>query len=103
MDKAEINIIINQYVEQICKNFSPCQIILFGSYAKGNATSDSDIDIAVIVDEIKGDYLNNTSLLYKLRRNVDDRIEPVLLESGSDPSGFLEEVRRTGQVIFNAA
>ena len=72
-------------------------------HQKGSATSESDIDIAVIVDEIQGDYLSNTFLLYKLRRNVDDRIEPVLLESGSDPSGFLEEVRRTGQVIYTAA
>jgi len=103
MDKTEIDIIINQYIEQICKNFSPRQIILFGSYAKGNANSESDIDIAIIVDEIKGDYLNNASMLYKLRRNVDDRIEPILLESRSDPSEFLEEVRRTGQVIFTAA
>lgn len=103
MDKTEINQIIYQYVDKICMNFSPRQIILFGSYAKGNATSESDIDIAVIVDEIKGDYLNNAILLYKLRRNVDDRIEPVLLEYGSDPSGFLEEIRRTGQVIYTAA
>ncbi len=103
MDKTEVNHILNQYIEQICLNFSPCQIILFGSYAKGSATSESDIDIAVIVDEIKGDYLRNTSLLYKLRRNIDDRIEPVLFECGSDPSGFLEEIRRTGQVIFTVA
>jgi uncharacterized protein len=103
MNKTEINQIIYQYIDKLCMNFSPRQIILFGSYAKGNATSESDIDIAVIVDEIKGDYLNNAILLYKLRRNVDDRIEPVLLEYGSDPSGFLEEIRRTGQVIYTAA
>ena len=103
MDKTEINSIIDRYIEQVCKNYSPSQIILFGSYARGNADLDSDIDIAIIVDEIKGDYLENASLLYKLRRTVDDRIEPVLLESGPDPSGFLEEIRRTGRVVFSAA
>lgn len=72
------------------QEFSPRQINLFGSYAKGTANSESDIDIANIIDEIKGDYLDNTSLLYKLRRNVDDRIEPVLLASGSDPCRFLK-------------
>jgi len=72
------------------QEFSLHQTNLFGSYAKGTANSESDIDIANIVDEIKGDYLDNTSLLYKLRRNVDDRIEPILLESGSDPSRFLK-------------
>lgn len=103
MDKAELNLVLDKYIEIICLNFSPRQIILFGSYAKGTANSDSDIDIAIIVDEIKEDYLNTASLLYKLRRDIDDRIEPVLLESGSDPSGFLQEVRRTGQVVFDAA
>lgn len=40
--------------------------------------SEDEPCLTVIVNEIKDDYLNNKSLLYKLRRNVDDRIEPVL-------------------------
>ncbi len=103
MDQDEIIGIVNQYVKEIILNFSPIQIILFGSYAKGNANTESDIDIAIIVDKIDGDYLNNAFLLYKLRRNVDDRIEPILLESGYDPSGFLDEVKRTGKIVYNAA
>jgi hypothetical protein len=34
--------------------------------------------------------------LLTLRREVDTRIEPVLIEIGKDPAGFLEEIRRTG-------
>ena len=31
--------------------FQPRKIIIFGSYAKGTATANSDIDIAVVVDD----------------------------------------------------
>ena len=64
-------------------------IVLYGSYAKGTAGSDSDIDIAVIVDKVEGDYLDQQAKLYRLRRSVDLRIEPVLIEYGQDKSGFL--------------
>ena len=101
MDQSEITPIIERYIERILERFSPLQIILFGSYAKGCANLDSDIDIAVVVNEITGDYLDKIQLLYKLRRDVDDRIEPVLLESSHDPSGFLREIRRTGRTIFS--
>ena len=51
--------------------------LLNGPYAKGTATSDSDIDIAVIVDKLDSDYLDEQAKLFKLRRSVDFRIEPV--------------------------
>jgi hypothetical protein len=63
-------------------------IVLYGSYAKGTARPDSDIDIAVIVDKVEGDYLDQQAKLYRLRRSVDLRIEPVLIEYGQDKSGF---------------
>jgi len=76
------------------------QIILYGSYAKGAAKLDSDIGIAVIVDKLQGDYLDEQAKLYKLRRLVDFRIEPVLIEYGHDRSGFLKEIMDTGQVLY---
>jgi len=103
MDQIEIDSVIKQYIDRILERFSPIQIILYGSYAKGGARIDSDIDIAVVVKEITGDYLDGIHLLYKLRRDLDARIEPVLLESEHDSSGLLREVRRTGKVVFPAA
>jgi len=103
MDQSKITPIVERYIERILQRFSPVQIILYGSYAKGCATHNSDIDIAVVVSEIKGDYLDEIQLLYKLRRGLDDRIEPVLLKSSNDPSGFLRDVRHTGIVVFSAA
>ena len=77
--------------------------LLNGPYAKGTATSDSDIDIAVIVDKLDSDYLDEHAKLLKLRRSVDSRIEPVLIEYGKDKSGFPREVMDTGYILYPPA
>jgi hypothetical protein len=35
-------------------------------------------------------------LLWKLRRQIDDRIEPVLIERDNDNGGFLSEIQKYG-------
>jgi len=42
--------VLDQIVEQIVKVLDPEKIILFGSYARGEAGPDSDVDIAVIAE-----------------------------------------------------
>lgn len=41
---------IDEIVNKIVKNYHPEKIILFGSYAKGNITDDSDLDFILIKD-----------------------------------------------------
>jgi predicted nucleotidyltransferase len=41
---------INEIVVRIANKFNPDKIILFGSYASGNATNSSDLDLLVIKD-----------------------------------------------------
>ena len=41
---------INEIVNRIAIKFNPEKIILFGSYAVGNPTNDSDIDLLIIKD-----------------------------------------------------
>lgn len=43
---------INEVIDRIVKNINPEKIILFGSYASGNPSEDSDLDI-LIVKEMK--------------------------------------------------
>jgi len=38
-------------------------------------------------------------LLWKIRREIDDRIEPVLIENDHDESGFLSEIIKNGITI----
>ncbi len=102
MDKKEIDRKLKKYISLVKKEYSPKKIVLYGSYARGNYTEYSDIDIAVIVEEIKGDFLELITRLYKLRRNIDTKIEPVLLEENNDKSGFLESILEYGKVIYKS-
>ena len=102
MDKKEVDRKLKKYISLVKKEYSPKKIVLYGSYARGNYTEYSDIDIAVIVEEIKGDFLELITRLYKLRRNIDTKIEPVLLEENNDRSGFLESILKYGKVIYKS-
>jgi len=101
MDKTEIIGKLIQYKSLLAKHFDLDSLILYGSYAKGTQREESDIDVAVIVNSIKGDFFTYAPLLWKLRREVDDRIEPILIDKNDDVSGFLQEIKKTGLVIEN--
>lgn len=42
--------VIPTYVRQIVESVDPRAVILFGSYARGDATADSDVDLLVVTD-----------------------------------------------------
>ncbi len=99
MDKTEAIIKLERYKILLSKEMIFDKMILFGSYAKGNQREDSDIDVAIVVDKIHGDYFSTRPLLWRIRREVDDRIEPVILEKSHDESGFLKEIMKSGILI----
>jgi predicted nucleotidyltransferase len=103
MGQRELEEKLNKYAKVVIDFIAPTAIILYGSQAKGTATDNSDIDIAIIVDEINGDILVLEAKLYELSIGIDSRIEPVVFENGADPSGFLRHVRRTGRVLYEKA
>lgn len=99
MDKNEVISIVSKYKVLVSKHFDIENMVLFGSYAKGNQKEDSDIDVAIVVNSITQDFFSYAPLLWKLRREIDDRIEPILIEKSKDESGFLNEILKTGLII----
>jgi predicted nucleotidyltransferase len=77
------------------------QFWLFGSYAKNNAHKDSDIDVALIVNHLDKNYsvLHTEPILWRLKRQIDFRIEPHVIARDTDYAGFLNEIERTGILI----
>ena len=100
MDKSEALDPVRRFSAVVQTVFNPARIVLYGSYATGSQTAASDIDVAVIVDHVDGDFLDQEIELYRLRREIDDRIEPVLIETGDDKSGFLENVLSRGEIVY---
>ena len=99
MDNREIIEKLTNYKLLVSKHFDIDELVLYGSYAKGTQNADSDIDVAVVVNSIDQDFFTYAPLLWKLKREIDDRIEPILIEKNSDESGFLKEVLETGLII----
>jgi predicted nucleotidyltransferase len=66
--------LINQAVEILSREAFPLKIILFGSYARGDANFESDVDFLVIEKTIKDKRKEMTRLrraLLPLRMPVD--------------------------------
>lgn len=101
MDKKVVEI-AKLYAQKVRERLPVEMIILYGSHAKGTATKSSDIDIAVVVDKIRGDYLTLSADLFSLVRDVNKRIEPVLLCRSKDRSGFLQSVIENGKIIYKS-
>lgn len=75
MDKGEALKIANLYIETIRHKYVILQAFLFGSFAKGTNHDDSDIDVAVVINNTS-DIIDAQIEMMKLRRKVDLRIEP---------------------------
>ena len=101
VDKKTVEI-ARLYAQKVRSCMPVSMVVLYGSHARGTAGKDSDIDIAVVVDEFHGDYLKTSADLFNLVRTVNKRIEPVLLSRENDKSGFLENVLKHGKIIYKS-
>ena len=93
---------IKAYVQRLAEHGIPVwRIYLFGSYARGAATKDSDIDLAVFLDRDDIDGFREDIELMRLRRDLDLRIEPHTFANSdfdeTDP--YIKEIIDTGQRI----
>ncbi len=105
MDK-EITGILNEYISAVAKqNPNFFKAYLFGSYATNRHHKDSDIDIALIIDNLDdNDRFDLQIKLMVLAATIDTRIEPHPISkielSTNNP--FVLEIKRTGIEILNA-
>ena len=77
------------------ENFAFREIYLFGSYAKNCPQKDSDIDIAIVTENSDTIFFDELKLT-KLRRNIDNRIEPHIIDKSMLDTPFAREVFATG-------
>jgi predicted nucleotidyltransferase len=102
LDKKAVREIAEKYTDSVCKIYKPKQIIIFGSYVNGNPHTDSDIDIAIIFDNVKEDWLETWGNLIGLREGISYDIETHMLDETCNRSGFLDHIRKTGEIIYQS-
>ena len=77
---------------------------MFGSYAKGTAHEDSDIDLAIITDSFNDlDRVEGIKYLLKKARKygmVDLQPIPITNEDYRERLGIVDEIIRTGLEVY---
>ncbi len=93
-------------IERIVSKLKPEKIILFGSYAYGNPTPDSDVDLLVIMKTKAKEidrYVAVSNLLYPRQFPVDILVKtPKELEAEAGRKGnfFMHEILKKGKVLY---
>ncbi len=104
----KINSIIKRIVDILVEKYHPVKIILFGSYALGNYTEDSDIDILIIkeTDEKRrvDRFIEVKRLIYDSENEIP--VSPLVLtieeikERLKMGDNFIEEILEKGKVLY---
>ena len=70
MDKEQALSLVRQYKQAISGMFDTSKVYMFGSYSKGYANPESDIDVAIVIPELKDDWLSVVPKLGSATRSV---------------------------------
>lgn len=91
--------LVRKYKQVIRPHFNvDPKVLMYGSYSKGYATPDSDIDVAVIVPTYNGSKFELSKRLWHDVDKVSVLIEPVLMaEDRWCP--LYDDVMQTGVVV----
>lgn len=75
----EIEDLKNQFVKQL----SPIRIYLFGSFANGTNSENSDFDFYIVVDDKVTDLVEMTASAYKAIRTIKQRPVDIIVGTSS--------------------
>ncbi|HAP21968.1 MAG TPA: nucleotidyltransferase domain-containing protein [Lachnospiraceae bacterium] len=104
MPMNEIEELNKQFIEQL----SPIKVYLFGSYANGSYTKDSDFDFYIVVRDEVTDLVGVTSQAYRAIRNVKQRSVDIIVgtesrfEQRKEFPSVENEVYQKGVLLYGA-
>ena len=95
---------IQAVVDDIVREFTPLQVILFGSYAYGTPTEDSDVDLLVVMDIPKSEFRNKA---IEIRQRIPFQFGMDLLVRSPEEIAyrvayndwFLREITEKGELL----
>ncbi len=97
---------ICEYAREIALTFRPKEIILFGSYAYGNPTSDSDVDLLVVMDESDDRVRQSVKIRQKLHAGFPMDLlvrSPARIRKRLQmEDGFIREIMEKGKILYEA-
>ena len=96
---------IQSYCDNIAREFRPRKIVVFGSYAYGKPTHDSDVDVLVVMPDSKCDGVRPSLAIRRrvsARFPVDIIVRPPREVSRRLREGdsFITEIMSRGRVVY---
>ncbi|MDY4692598.1 MAG: nucleotidyltransferase domain-containing protein [Blautia sp.] len=106
--------LMDMYIAEIKKIYGPHlrQIILYGSYARGDNTPDSDIDIMILLDmpdmDLKKYSQQLSYMTYDFNMDNDLDIKPIAKSENHfnmwvESYPFYANIHREGVILYDAA
>ena len=101
---------IKEITQCFVSQVNPLQVILFGSFANGTYTDDSDYDFYIVVDDAHADAYEQTVRAYKAIRHARTRPVDILVGTNGafeqrrheGPHTIENEVYRKGILLYDA-
>ncbi|MGH8904944.1 MAG: nucleotidyltransferase domain-containing protein [Egibacteraceae bacterium] len=95
-------------VERIVEGFAPVRIVLFGSVARGDDNADSDIDLLVVLSEIRGRRHDAAVDILRALRDLPAPVDVMVtdvrhLAEAAELPGVLRVALREGKVVHEQA
>ena len=102
MDKRDALAICRNYLHRLKENdldFSDAW--LFGSYARGSQHKNSDIDIAIVMNDDSSIHFETEVKIMTCRKGEETLIEPHLFSKNDfkQPLPLVEQIKEFGEVI----
>ena len=95
---------IRQFSRRIAREFRPRRIVLFGSYARGEATADSDVDLLVVLPHEGDSVAKSVEIRLKLRPpfplDLLVRSPETVSRRLAMGDTFLRDVLENGKVLY---
>ena len=99
---------IKEWCETVAREFRPDRIVLFGSYARGNPTEDSDVDVLVVMPLGRGqrDVRRAAAIRDRVRASFPMdlivRSPQQIARRLAQGDSFVADVLRHGRLMYEA-
>ncbi|HHT38918.1 MAG: helix-turn-helix domain-containing protein [Acholeplasmatales bacterium] len=88
---------IKEKVKQVVSNYNIDRVYLYGSYAKGSANKESDIDLYMVSDI---DGIDFFGVVEDLRNNLNNKVDLLSNKTVKENSEISKSIERTGILIY---
>lgn len=102
---------IDEIIRILVSECQPDKIILFGSYASGTATEDSDLDLAIVKETDLPRFKRSANFRRALRSNGRRWLFPMdivvytpeeIAAYQNDPYSLIHEILNTGKTLYES-